>query len=125
MGVIMADQKIENLLNLAAGPKDDNAIDYVIVNAAECEPYITSDYRRLVEQPQEVIEGLKIVLSLFENAKGVIAVENNKPDVIESLKKLTENEDRIQVAELKTKYPQGSERHIIYAVTKRKINCCY
>ncbi len=83
---------------------------------------ITSDYRRLVEQPQEVIEGLKIVLSLFENAKGVIAVENNKPDVIESLKKLTENEDRIQVAELKTKYPQGSERHIIYAVTKRKIN---
>ena len=103
-------------------PKDYNAIDYVIVNAAECEPYITSDYRRLVEQPQEVIEGLKIVLSLFENAKGVIAVENNKPDVIENLKKLTENEDRIQVAELKTKYPQGSERHIIYAVTKRKIN---
>lgn len=108
--------------NVKLTPKDDNAIDYVIVNAAECEPYITSDYRRLVEQPQEVIEGLKIVLSLFENAKGVIAVENNKPDVIESLKKLTENEDRIQVAELKTKYPQGSERHIIYAVTKRKIN---
>ena len=81
--------------NVKLTPKDDNAIDYVIVNAAECEPYITSDYRRLVEQPQEVIEGLKIVLSLF---------------------------DRIQVAELKTKYPQGSERHIIYAVTKRKIN---
>lgn len=103
-------------------PKDDNSIDYVIVNAAECEPYITSDYRRLVEQPSEVIEGLKIVLKLFENAKGVIAVENNKPDVIENLKKLTEKEDKISVAELKTKYPQGSERHIIYAVTKRKIN---
>ncbi len=103
-------------------PKDDDAIDYVIVNAAECEPYITADYRRLVEQPQEVIEGLKIMLSLFKNAKGVIAVENNKPDVIENLKKLTENEDRIEVASLKTKYPQGSERHIIYAVTKRKIN---
>lgn len=103
-------------------PKDDISIDYVIVNAAECEPYITSDYRRLVEQPSEVIEGLKIVLKLFENAKGVIAVENNKPDVIENLKKLTEKEDKISVAELKTKYPQGSERHIIYAVTKRKIN---
>ena len=103
-------------------PKDDKSIDYVIVNAAECEPYITSDYRRLVEQPSEVIEGLKIVLKLFENAKGVIAVENNKPDVIENLKKLTEKEDKISVAELKTKYPQGSERHIIYAVTKRKIN---
>ena len=103
-------------------PKDDKSIDYVIVNAAECEPYITSDYRRLVEQPSEVIEGLKIVLKLFENAKGVIAVENNKPDVIDNLKKLTEKEDKISVAELKTKYPQGSERHIIYAVTKRKIN---
>ena len=57
-------------------PKDETAIDYVIVNAAECEPYITSDYRRLVEQPGEVIEGLKIILQLFDNAKGVIAVEN-------------------------------------------------
>lgn len=103
-------------------PKDENAIDYVIVNAAECEPYITSDYRRLVEQPQEVIQGLKIMLQLFENAKGVIAVENNKPDVIENLKKLTDNENRIEVAALKTKYPQGSERHIIYAITHRKIN---
>lgn len=108
--------------NVKLTPKDEDAIDYVIINAAECEPYITSDYRRLVEQPQEVIEGLKIMLMLFENAKGVIAVENNKPDVIENLKQLTANEDRIEVASLKTKYPQGSERHIIYAVTKRKIN---
>ena len=59
--------------NVKLTPKDDNAIDYVIVNAAECEPYITSDYRRFVYQPQEVIEGLKIVLSLFENAKKNVA----------------------------------------------------
>ncbi len=103
-------------------PKDENAIDYVIVNAAECEPYITSDYRRLVESPNEVIEGLKIILQLFDNAVGVIAVENNKQDVIDNLTKLTEKEEKISVATLKTKYPQGSERHIIYAVTKRKIN---
>lgn len=103
-------------------PKDENKIDYVIVNGAECEPYITSDYRRLKEQPQEVIEGLKIVLRLFDNAQGVIAIENNKRDVIDNLTKLTENEPKITVAALKTKYPQGSERHIIYAVTKRKIN---
>lgn len=108
--------------NVKLTPKDEDAIDYVIINAAECEPYITSDYRRLVEQPQEVIEGLKIMLMLFDNAKGVIALEDNKPDVIEHLKKLTKGEDRIEVAELKTKYPQGSERHIIYAITKRKIN---
>lgn len=103
-------------------PKDDQAIDYVIVNAAECEPYITADYRRLKEQPKEVVEGLKIILTLFENAKGVIAVEDNKPDIIASLRQMTEHEQRIEVAPLKTKYPQGSERHIIYAVTKRKIN---
>ena len=103
-------------------PKDDSAIDYVIVNAAECEPYITADYRRLKEQPQEVIDGLKIILSLFENAQGVIAVENNKADVIEALKEMTKDEEKISVAALKTKYPQGSERHIISAVTGRKIN---
>lgn len=108
--------------NVKLTPKDEDVIDYVIINAAECEPYITSDYRRLVEQPREVIEGLKIMLMLFENAKGIIAVENNKLDVIENLKQLTVNEDRIEVVSLKTKYPQGSERHIIYAVTKRKIN---
>lgn len=108
--------------NVKLTPKDENGIDYIIVNAAECEPYITSDYRRLVEQPKEVIEGLKIMLQLFDNAKGVIAVEDNKLDVIENLKQLTADEERIEVAALKTKYPQGSERHIIYAVTKRKIN---
>ena len=103
-------------------PKEIDKIDYVIVNAAECEPYITADYRRLKEQPKEVIEGLKIVLSLFENAQGVIAVENNKKDVIEELSKLTENEPKISVAELKTKYPQGAERQVIYVTTGRKIN---
>ncbi|MBR3644953.1 MAG: electron transport complex subunit RsxC [Lachnospiraceae bacterium] len=108
--------------HVKVSPKDESAIDYIIVNAAECEPYITADYRRLKENPKEVIEGLKIMLKLFDNAKGVIAVENNKPDVIEELTKLVESEDRIEVKSLLTKYPQGSERHIILAVTGRKIN---
>lgn len=108
--------------HVKVSPKDDNAIDHIIINAAECEPYITADYRRLKENPTEVIEGLKIMLSLFDNAKGIIAVENNKPDVIEELTKLVEDEPRIEVKSLLTKYPQGSERHIIYAVTGRKIN---
>ena len=76
----------------------------------------------MVEQPQEVIEGLKIVLSLFDNAKGVIAVENNKPDVIENLKKLTENEDRIQVAELKNKISTGIRKTYYLCCNKKKIN---
>lgn len=107
--------------HVKAAPKDADAIDYVIVNAAECEPYITADYRRLIENPQEVIDGLKIMLLLFKNAKGVIAIEDNKPDAIKKLTELTKDEAKIEVKALKTKYPQGSERHIIYAVTGRKI----
>jgi len=103
-------------------PKDEDAIEYVIVNAAECEPFITSDYRRMMENPKELIEGLKILLLLFDNAKGIIAIEDNKPDTIKLLTEMTKNEPRIEVKALKAKYPQGSERHIIYAVTGRKIN---
>ena len=103
-------------------PKDPDKIDYIIVNGAECEPYLTSDYRRLMERPEKVILGLKIVLRIFPNAKGVIAVEDNKKDAIAKLRELVKNEPRISVCQLKTKYPQGSERHLIYAVTKRQIN---
>ena len=103
-------------------PKDDDAIEYVIVNGAECEPYLTSDYRRMIEEPQVLIEGLKIVLSLFKNAKGIIAIEDNKLDAITELKKLTKNEDNIQIKGVYTKYPQGGERALIYAVTGREVN---
>lgn len=103
-------------------PKEPEKIDYVIANCAECEPYLTSDYRRMIEEPEKVIGGLKIILRLFDNAQGVLAVEDNKPDCIEILKKLTANEPRISVKALKTKYPQGGERVLIYAVTGRKIN---
>ena len=103
-------------------PKDDDAIEYVIVNGAECEPYLTSDYRRMIEEPQVLIDGLKIVLSLFKNAKGIIAIEDNKIDAITELKKLTKNEDNIQIKGVYTKYPQGGERALIYAVTGREVN---
>lgn len=103
-------------------PKEPEKIEYVIVNCAECEPYLTSDYRKMLEEPEKLISGLKIALSLFDNARGVLAVEDNKTDCIELLKKLTKDEPKITVKALKTKYPQGSERHLIYAVTKRAIN---
>ncbi len=103
-------------------PKDDSAIDHVIINACECEPYITADYRRMIENPEELIEGLKVMLTLFENAKGYIAIEDNKQDCIELFEKLTSNEEKIEVVPMKTKYPQGSERHVIYAINKRKMN---
>ncbi len=102
-------------------PKDDKAIDYVIVNGAECEPYLTSDYRMMLEEPQKVIGGLKAMLQLFENAKGVIGIENNKPDAIEKMTALVKDEPRIEVCPMKVKYPQGAERNLIYAVTGRKL----
>ena len=103
-------------------PKEPKKIDYVIANCAECEPYLTSDYRRMLEEPEKLIGGLKIILKLFDNAHGILAVEDNKPACIELLKQLTKDEPRVSVKALKTKYPQGGERNLIYAVTGRRIN---
>ena len=103
-------------------PKEPEKIEYVIANCAECEPYLTSDYRRMMEEPEKVVGGLKIILKLFDNAKGILAVEDNKPDCIKKLKELTAGESRITVMALKTKYPQGAERTLIYATTGRQIN---
>ena len=103
-------------------PKNPDAIDHVIVNAAECEPYITADYRCLLEKSEMLVEGLKIMVGLFDNAKGVIAIENNKPEAIKKLKELTANEPKIEVAQMRTKYPQGGERNIINAITGRTLN---
>ena len=103
-------------------PKEPEKIDYIIANCAECEPYLTADYRRMVEEPEELVEGMRIILSMFDNAKGIFGVEDNKPDCIAKLRELVKDEPRMEVKALKTKYPQGSERQLIYAATGRAIN---
>ena len=103
-------------------PKDPDKIDYVLVNCAECEPYLTSDYRIMIERPEKVVGGLKVVLELFGNAQGCICIEDNKPEAITIMQKACEKETRIQVKVLKTKYPQGAERMLIHAVTGRDLN---
>ena len=103
-------------------PKEPEKIDTIIINAAECEPYITADYRCMMEIPEQLISGLNIMLSLFPKAKGVIGIEDNKPEAIAKLTEMCKNESRIEVAALKTKYPQGAERSLIFAVTGRAIN---
>lgn len=108
--------------NVKLTPKDDSKIEYVIINGAECEPYLTSDYRMMLEEGDKIIGGLKVILSLFKNAKGYISIEDNKPEAIEHLKSLAEKEHNIEVKVLKTKYPQGSERKLIYATCGRKVN---
>ena len=103
-------------------PKDESKIEYILVNGAECEPYLTSDYRLMMEEPEKLVGGLKVILQLFDNAKGVIGIENNKPEAIKKLQELVRDEARIEVCPLQTKYPQGGERSLIYAVTGRKVN---
>lgn len=103
-------------------PKEPEKIDRIIINAAECEPYITADYRCMMEIPDQLISGLNLILALFPEAKGVIGIEDNKPEAIAKLTELCKTEDRIEVAALKTKYPQGAERSLIFAVTGRAIN---
>lgn len=109
--------------NVKLTPKNEEEIDYIIVNAAECEPYLTSDYRVMMEQPERLVGGLKVMLHIFDKAKGVIGIEENKPEAIKKLQELVKDEPRIEVCPLKTKYPQGGERFLIYAVTGgREIN---
>lgn len=108
--------------NVKLSPKEPDKINAIIVNGAECEPYLTSDYRRMIEQSEELIKGLKVLLKLFPHAMGYIGIEDNKPKAIKILTELTKDEERIQVKMLKTKYPQGGERSLIYAITGRKIN---
>ena len=102
----------------------DNAkIEYVIINGAECEPYLTSDYRAMLETSHEIINGLKILMHIFGLNDGYIGIEDNKADAIANMKKAAEEESdvNIHIVPLKTKYPQGAEKQLINAVTGRKM----
>ena len=107
--------------HIKLAPPPDKKIDYIIVNAAECEPYLTCDYRVMLEQPEKIIRGLKVMLKLHPGAKGVIGIENNKPEAIKVLSEMVKDIPNIEVAELLMKYPQGAEKQIIYAITKREV----
>lgn len=103
-------------------PKRDEAVEYVIVNGMECEPYLTGDERLMTEEGKKLVDGLRIMLCLFENAKGVIAVGNDKKEAIKTLSGLVKKGDRITIKVIKAKYPLGAERQVIHAVTGRKLN---
>lgn len=103
-------------------PKNPDIIRYFIANGCECEPMLTSDYRLMLEEGEKIINGLKICISMFPQAHGIIAIEDNKPEAIAHMKKLAEKEPDIDVKVLKTKYPEGGERQLIFAVTGRMIN---
>ena len=104
-------------------PPPEAKIDYVIINGAECEPYLTSDYRAMLETPDEILTGLAIILQIFGLKTGYIGIEDNKPKAIESMRAAAAGfqDADIQIVSLKTKYPQGAEKQLINAVTGRKV----
>lgn len=107
--------------HIKLSPPPDKPIDSIIVNGAECEPYLTSDHRIMLEETERIVLGLKVILKMFPDAKGYIGVETNKPDAIEKLEQAIKGESRISIASLQTKYPQGAEKQLIYSVTKREV----
>jgi electron transport complex protein RnfC len=102
-------------------PPADKPIDTVILNGVECEPYLTSDYRLMLERSEDILKGLKIIMKVLGAKNGYIGIEANKPDVIKLMEKLTKNEADIKVVGLKMRYPQGAEKQLIYAATKRSV----
>ncbi len=103
-------------------PSDPEKIDYILVNGSECEPYVTCDFRLMCDRPGELIAGLKAVLKLFGSAKGAFCIEDNKPEAIQILTQALRHEENIYVAPCRTKYPEGAERNLIKAITRRDVN---
>lgn len=101
--------------------KTPEKIDYVIANGAECEPYITCDDQLMRTKASEIVEGMEYMLRLFPNAKGVVVVENNKPEAIAAMEKACQGHDRVYVQPVKTKYPQGGERSLITVITGKHL----
>ncbi len=102
-------------------PPPDKKIKYIIINGAECEPYLTSDHRVMLEEPQDIIYGLKAIMKVFNLNKGYIGIEQNKPDAIKTMKKYAKKEKGIEIVDLETKYPQGSEKQLIKAITGKEV----
>lgn len=102
-------------------PPPEKKISYIIVNGAECEPYLTSDHRRMLESPDDILYGLKVVMKLFSLDNGYIGIEKNKTDAIKLLSEKAVSESGIHIKTLKTKYPQGAEKQLIRAITRRQI----
>jgi electron transport complex protein RnfC len=100
-------------------PPPEKKIDTVIINGVECEPYITADHRLILEQGKKILRGTKIIKRLLDAEKAIVAVEDNKKDAAQKLWSL--RDDGIEIVTLKTRYPQGDERHLIKAVLNREV----
>ncbi len=95
--------------------------DYLIINAVECEPYLTSDHRIMLERGEEIMIGTQILKKALDVTKAIIGIENNKPDAIKAMQQLASGFEGIEIQPLKVKYPQGAEKQLIQALTKRSV----
>lgn len=102
-------------------PPDDKPIDTIIINGAECEPFLTSDHRSMIEHPEDLVYGVKAIMKTVNCKSAFIGIEENKPDAIEELSKLVEGEQNIEIAKLEVKYPQGAEKQLIKTVLDREV----
>jgi len=102
-------------------PPEDQPVDVLLVNGCECEPYLTSDHRTMLERPEQVHLGTRIMLKALGIERAVIGIEANKPDAIEMMRKTAPDDLDVTVQPLKVKYPQGAEKMLIKAVTGREV----
>lgn len=98
----------------------DKKVDTIILNGVECEPYITCDHRLMLESPEKILKGLQIVMHGLGVSRGIVGIEDNKPDAIATMTKAAQGLG-IEIASLKAKYPQGAEKQLIYATTGREV----
>lgn len=102
-------------------PQPNQNIEAVILNGCECEPYLTRDYRFMIERTEEVIEGLRLIMKSLGVGRGYIGIEDNKPEAIKKLKEAAAKYDNIKVEVLETKYPQGAEKMLIKSILNREV----
>ncbi len=107
--------------HIKLSPPADKKVDTIILNGAECETYLTADYRLMLEQPERIINGLRAVMRAMGVSRGLIGIEDNKMDAVETIKKAVAGRSGIEVCVLKTKYPQGGEKQLIQSLTGREV----
>jgi len=107
--------------HIKLNPPKDVTIDTLVMNGAECEPYLNADNRLMLEDPTSIIEGVKILMHILGVKNAKIGIENNKPEAIASMIKASEGDNGIEICPLKTQYPQGGEKQLIKAILDREV----
>jgi len=107
--------------HIKMSPPADKKIDTIILNGSECETFLTADFRLMVENPGRIVDGLRAAMRAMDVSRGLIAIEDNKPEAIEAMQEAAQGRQGVEVKVLRTKYPQGGEKQLITALTKRQV----